>query len=253
MILVLAGTQEGRITAELLQQSGFMVKVSTVTGYGAELLKKQGVNNLLTGQLDEQALIRQLRDGIELLVDATHPFAVIGSKTAIAAANEVGIPYLRLERPRESLPQDPLVIYVESLEESLMAAHNLGKKVWFSTLGGKNMRLLYEAAKGFGARLVVRVLPERQSLNTCFELDIKPSEIIALQGPCSLEVNKALYGQYGAEVVLTKDSGSAGGVKEKVQAAIELGIPIIVWQRPKITYPLMVNTPGEVWHMPKRI
>lgn len=245
MILVLAGTQEGRITAELLQRNGFAVKVSTVTSYGGDLLRNQGVQNILTGQLDKSALIQQLKSGVRLLVDATHPFALKASQTAIAASQEVGIPYLRLERPSEELPQDPLITTVESLEEGLAVAGSLGK-VWFSTLGGKNLKILQEAAQRFRARLVARVLPDQQVLNTCFELGIKPSEIVALQGPCSLELNLALFRQYGAEVILTKDSGSTGGVMEKIYAATQLGIPIVVWQRPRLEYPSKVNSPEEV-------
>ncbi|MBC7324564.1 MAG: precorrin-6A/cobalt-precorrin-6A reductase, partial [Moorella sp. (in: Bacteria)] len=52
------------------------------------------------------------------------------------------------------------------------------------------------------------------------------------QGPCSYELNRALYRQFNVDVVVTKDSGTTGGVMAKVQAALDLGLVVIVIRRP---------------------
>ena len=98
-------------------------------------------------------------------------------------------------------------------------------------------------AKQIGVKVVARVLPEPSVLASCTQLGLTPGEIIALQGPCSTELNQALYQQYKAEVVITKDSGSVGGIQEKVDAALHLGIPIVICQRPRLNYPLVVRPP----------
>ncbi|SHE49224.1 precorrin-6A reductase [Desulforamulus putei] len=255
MILVLAGTLEGRDTAALLQRAGFNVTASAVTGYGCHLLQKQGLTRILTGALDEAALTGILRQGIRLLVDATHPFAALASRTAMAAARAAGVPYLRLERPAAELPAHPLVYRAKDLESTIGQALSLGK-VLFSTLGSKSLSSLLAAARQAGAKVVARVLPDSKVILHCLQLGLNPGEIIALQGPCSVELNIALYRQYQAEVVLTKDSGSTGGVEEKVAAAIEAGIPVVVWQRPGLDYPLVLHRPEEVLqyclnHLPK--
>lgn len=244
MILVLAGTLEGRQTASLLQNSGFSVTATTVTDYGAELLRHQGVEQVLAGALDELSLEHCLRQGYRLLVDATHPFAAQASQTAMNAANAVGISYLRLERTAGELPEHSLVYGERDLEHSIERALSLGKVV-FSTLGSRSLWELQKAACAKGARLIARVLPDAAVLSECLKLGLSPAQIIALQGPCSQGLNVAMYRQYGAEVVLTKDSGSTGGLQEKVAAALEVGIPIVVWQRPQLQYPLVVHTPEE--------
>ncbi|GAB6158358.1 precorrin-6A reductase [Desulfotomaculum varum] len=245
MILVLAGTLEGRETAFLLQQAGFMVTATTVTEYGCRLLQQQGLTGTLTGPLDEAALGAILGQGFQLLVDATHPFAEQASRTAMAAARAAGVAYLRLERPRAALPDHPLVYRASDLTATISQALELGK-VLFSTLGSKSLASLLAAAASAGARVVARVLPDSEVIRHCCRLGLTPDQIIALQGPCSVELNKALYRQYQAEVVLTKDSGYTGGVPEKIAAALAVGLPVVVWQRPLLPYPLVLHSPVEV-------
>ncbi len=245
MILVLAGTLEGRIVADLLQQAGFSVQVSAVTDYGTDLLTRQGIEHISSGPLDETALRQVLKQGITLLVDATHPFASLASQNAMSAAATVGVPYLRLERLTTAIPSHPLVHDAASLQDCIQKALGLGK-VLFSTLGSKNLPALLAAARPAGVRVVARVLPVSGVLHACRELGLTPADLVALQGPCSRELNVALYRQYQAQVVLTKNSGPTGGVEEKIAAALQVGIPIVVWQRPRLHYPLVLHQPTEV-------
>ncbi|WP_003541421.1 precorrin-6A reductase [Desulfotomaculum nigrificans] len=245
MILVLAGTVEGRQTAALLQEHGFRVTASVVSPYGAELLSRQGVSCVRTGPLDELSLQALLQQGVSLLVDATHPFATAISQLAMQVARRLGVPYLRLERPAAELPPHPLVHPVESLQQGIDRSLALGR-VWFSTLGSKHLPTLVVAARRSGVKLVARVLPDLNVIKACLNLGLNPADIVALQGPCSEDLNLALYRQYRAQVVLTKDSGGTGGVPEKVAAAVKAGIPIVVWQRPRLSYPLVLNSPEQV-------
>ena len=245
MILVLAGTQEGRTVSALLQQKGFAVQVSAVTAYGTNLLAQQGMSNISSGPLDGGALQQVLRQGITLLVDATHPFACLASQNAMAAAAATGVPYLRLERPATALPDHPLVHEAADLGDCIKKALGLGKVI-FSTLGSKNLAPLLAATRPTGAKVVARVLPDSTVIRSCQELGLTPADLVAVQGPCSRELNAALYRQYQAQVVLTKNSGPTGGVEEKIAAALQVGIPIVVWQRPKLPYPLVLQQPDEV-------
>ena len=62
---------------------------------------------------------------------------------------------------------------------------------------------------------------------------IPASHIIAMQGPFSRALNAALYDQLGIRVMVTKDSGRAGGVEEKVIPALEREIHVILIDRPE--------------------
>jgi len=89
-------------------------------------------------------------------------------------------------------------------------------------------------------RVAVRVLPSTSSIEKCLQLGVPASHIIAMQGRFSAEMNLAILQEYRAGAVITKESGETGGLPEKVEAASELGIPVILVERPE------VNLKGEV-------
>ncbi|HZK18142.1 MAG TPA: precorrin-6A reductase [Clostridia bacterium] len=246
MILVLAGTAEGRQTARLLRESGLRVTVSVVTGYGAELhhMDETGAG-IIQGTFDGGSLARLLREKrVSAVVDATHPYAAEISRLAIEAAAVCDAEYIRLERESCRLPPSTLVKWftdIAEIESFLRKGLNV-----FSTMGSKNLSLLSPIVDGMGANLTVRVLPVVKSLEACKSVGINPANIVAAKGPFPKYLNKALFKYYRADLVLTKESGSTGGFREKVEAALELDIPVLVQTRPKINYPRLVNTPRDV-------
>ncbi|MEG0712943.1 MAG: precorrin-6A/cobalt-precorrin-6A reductase, partial [Niameybacter sp.] len=52
------------------------------------------------------------------------------------------------------------------------------------------------------------------------------------QGPFSLEMNTALLKHVQAKYLVTKDAGDLGGMRDKMQAALDLGVEIICLERP---------------------
>ena len=54
-----------------------------------------------------------------------------------------------------------------------------------------------------------------------------------MQGPFSPELNEALYDQFDIQVMVTKDSGKAGGLEEKVLPALAREMDVIVIDRPE--------------------
>jgi precorrin-6A/cobalt-precorrin-6A reductase len=73
-------------------------------------------------------------------------------------------------------------------------------------------------------------------MEKCEKLGVPQKNIIAIQGPFTKEFDQALYKQYGVTVMITKESGKVGSVDEKIEAAKELGIEVIMIGRPKIDY-----------------
>jgi precorrin-6A/cobalt-precorrin-6A reductase len=57
-----------------------------------------------------------------------------------------------------------------------------------------------------------------------------------MQGPFGKELNKVLYQHYKVTTVITKESGQIGSVDEKVEAALELGLHVVLISRPRIEY-----------------
>lgn len=245
MIFVLAGTSEARETIKLLKERGFQVSASAVSSYGCELLASDGITYLKQAAFDKEELISCLKEKeIVFLVDATHPFAREISKLAMEVAANLDIKYIRVERQSCELPDNPLIKKVEDLDEIEKHLHK-GKNV-FSTLGSKNLPQIAAMVQRAGAKLIARVLPVSASIRVCEDLGLKPEQIVALKGPFSIELNKALFKQYAAQAILTKESGDIGGFNEKLTAALDLNIEVIVLCRPKLNYPVVVDSPQEL-------
>ncbi|WP_418790319.1 precorrin-6A reductase [Phosphitispora sp. TUW77] len=233
MILVLGGTLEGREIAGALADEGFKVLVTVVSGYGAELIPQDLSVEVLVCQLDSLDL-EQLVDEkkIKYIVDATHPYARVITDTAWKVAQKRNVPYIRFERPpvTEEIKGD-LVFRALGYEEAAGLAVCKGSTV-FLTIGSRNLEPFVRAGKENCKRIVARVLPDAGVLQQCAALQMPPGDIIAVQGPFSLEMNQAMFLEYGAEVLVTKDSGRTGGTDTKIAAALGLKIPVIIVNRP---------------------
>ena len=60
-----------------------------------------------------------------------------------------------------------------------------------------------------------------------------PSNILALQGPFTQELNEALIRQFHIRYLVTKDGGKAGGFQEKALAAVATGAQLLLIRRPE--------------------
>ncbi len=243
MILVLAGTSEGRQAALELQKSGCPVLASVTSPYGKQLMNASGVTAVRQGALQLQDLMALLQDqGCRLIVDATHPYAVVISTYAIKAAEILGLEYVRLERPAEDLPEDVKTISdLEELSRCLYPGCRL-----MSTIGSKYLPRILEISRASQADLIARFLPSSQVLASCESLGLSPGQVVAMKGPFSLEMNQALFRHYSIDMVLSKESGSEGGFREKYEAARGMSIPMVVWTRPRLEYPRVVNSLTEL-------
>ena len=85
-----------------------------------------------------------------------------------------------------------------------------------------------------GLSLMVRVLDHPQSLDACRRAGIRPEKVIAGRGPFSVDDNRRHIRACGAGVLVTKDSGAAGGTAEKLQAARAEGCDVVVIARPAL-------------------
>ena len=72
----------------------------------------------------------------------------------------------------------------------------------------------------------------KSNLEICEQLSLPPSHLICMQGPFSEEMNIALIRQTGASVLVTKDTGTAGGFNEKKTAADKCGCRLLIFGRP---------------------
>lgn len=248
MILVLAGTQDGRELAACLATSGYQVMVSVISDYGRSLAELPGIC-VHTGQLTlagmQEFIVAQR---IKAVVDASHPYAANVSANAMAACETSGIDYIRYERSEVSVPDYVQLHMAKDAAEAARIAAGLGKVI-FLTTGSRTLKIFKTEPLLATCRLIARVLPQPDVITECMELGFNPGDIVAIQGPFSHALNVALFKEYGTEVVITKNSGTIGGADTKMSAAMELGLPLIVIGRPAIAYKNLCRTNAEVMAM----
>lgn len=252
MIMVLAGTKDGRQVAAALEQAGYTVLATAVTPYGEELLKQSIKGEVLCGALDKEQMCRLIeKEGVKMLVDATHPFASEASSNALEACAKMKIPYLRYEREGARENYGKNVIPVQDLEGAISAVKKIPGNI-FLTIGSSALPAFVRA---LGAkRIVARVLPTRKALMLCEKLNLTPAQIVALQGPFSQAFNKEMFLHYRAGAVVSKESGREGGLPEKIAAAAELDLPLVLIKRaPSLAGEEKVSSPEELLHRVKAL
>lgn len=245
MILVLAGTRDGRQLAAALQERGYAVLVSVVTAYGAQLAAADGLT-VNAGALDEAALRDLLRrHGVTCVIDATHPYAAHISATAQRVCVQAALPYLRYERAASPLPRYEKLRVVPDWPAAAVAAAQ-GGDVIFLAIGSRHLEVLATHPALRGKRLVARVLPDAGAVHQCLALGLAPADIAAMQGPFSLEMNTAMFRHFGAQVLVTKNSGPVGGTDSKISAAMDLNMAVVVVARPTVPYRRVATSLADV-------
>lgn len=224
-ILIFGGTTEGRELAEYCAERGISALSSVTTEMAAELLPKNSA--VTVGRLDKERMIELMRGGFTLVIDATHPYAVEASANIKAACAAVGVPGFRVIREGEA-DFGEVVRDTGELIERL----NSSSGAVLSTLGSKEAAAL-TAVRDFQKRVWLRILPNAENVERCAALGFDRAKIIAEKGPFSMEQNIFHIKKSGAAVLITKNSGAAGGYPEKAAAARECGIELITLGRPR--------------------
>ena len=220
-ILILGGTTEGRRLSYALADRGIPVTVSVASAYGREAQGEDPRIQVRMGRMDEAAM-EALFPEFALVVDATHPYAAEVTRTARQAAEQTGVPYLRLLRERSRIPDGALV--VPDAPAAAEACRTLSGRILLTT-GAKELPAFLSLQAD---RLYVRLLPSSRNLAQAEEMGIPHSHLIAMEGPFSAELNTALIRQFQIAVLVTKDGGKIGGFPEKAEAAEQTGAKLVV-------------------------
>ena len=237
MILVTSGTADGREIVRELHERGAKVLTTVATIYGEGPFREMGLGHLcVRSRLSGDGLPNFIdENGIDTIVDATHPYAVNASLIAMRACEKKGIKYIRFQREGTPLPDSPLIHKVDNINQAVEVAGRLGRRILLTT-GFNSIKDFIRLKDDSSHELIVRILPMPEHISRCIEMGILPKNIIALQGPFSKEFNIVNLRDFNVDVVVTKDGGREAKTREKVDACLETETPLVIIQRPVLNY-----------------
>jgi len=231
MILILGGTTEAFRVAEALLREGEEFILSTATGYGLDQFRERFGERVVHVRFSRECLKEFVRkNDIREIIDCTHPYAREITEIAISVAGSLGVAYrseVRGEVEIEGIDYDKMVV-VSSMTEAGEFILKRGLKRPLFTTGSKDLSFV-SILKGID--VFIRVLPYEESIRRCHEAGIRRSNIIAMHGPFSEELNRAIIRQFRIDALITKESGREGGSPEKISAAVKEGIWLLVIRR----------------------
>ena len=221
-VLVLGGTGEARAIAASLAVRADVSTILSLAGRTAAPVP-QPVPTRHGGFGGAAGLAAYLAsDEIDLLVDATHPFASRMSANAVAAAAQVGIPLLVLRRPAWTPHADDHWQIVATMRAAALALGNTPKRVFLAV--GRSEIAVFEAA------------PQHvYLLRSVDPVDPAPAlphlTQLLSRGPFAEHDEADLLRREKIEVVVSKNSGGAATIG-KIVAARRLGLPVVMVARP---------------------
>lgn len=201
---------------------------------------EQGVPVRVGGFGGAEGLAAYLRDHrIDLLIDATHPYAAQISANAAEAARLAGVQAIALRRPAwEIMPGDRWT----TVEDAAEAAELLGerpRKVFLAL--GRQELAPFEGAPhhSYLIRSVDPVEPP---------LAVPNATYILARGPFSEADDRMLLETHGIDAIVAKNSGGPA-TYGKIAAARELGIEVFLIRRPPLPALPSGTTVEDVLHL----
>ena len=230
-ILIFGGTTEGRILCEAFSKSGRDATVCTATAYGGAVVDSLPHIRARSGRMDAEAMAGLIIAGsFGTVIDATHPYANEVTRNIREACDKVHCAYIRVIRGERPEPGASGIRSVPDMDAAVDYLAGTIGNILLAT-GSKDLARFCRLP-GFQDRLYARVLPDATVITACNELGFAGGHLIAMQGPFSHDLNLALLRQFSCMFLVTKSTGRAGGLDEKISAARAAGAEVILVERP---------------------
>jgi len=223
-ILILGGITEARQLAQRLATRPDLAVMLSLAGRTAAPAS-QPVPVRVGGFGGAGGLADYLIDQkIDVLVDATHPYAALISRNAVAAAVAARVPLLALRRPGWSPVVGDHWIEVDDVRGAVRALGKASRRV-FLTLGRKEIGPFAGAPQHcYVVRSIDPVVPP---------LALPRAVYITGRGPFDEADERRILELHRIAVIVTKNGGG-GATYGKIAAARALGLPVIMLRRPAL-------------------
>ncbi len=225
MILIFGGTTEGRTAVKVLDEAGSPYYYST-RGNAQQIECKHGTR--VAGGMDCDSMTEFCSThNIRLIIDAAHPFASLLHTTVATVSEQLDLPVIRLERRYP--PRDESLVWCDTFDDAIdyLESHEIRDLLALS--GVQTITKLQRYWKKHPCHF--RVLDRDDSREIARRAGFPAENLLFWQeGQDEL----TLFRQLRPGAILTKESGESGYYEEKITAARQLGIPVIVIRRPSL-------------------
>lgn len=226
MILVFGGTTEGKQVARILDTVHLSYYYSTKTKVDFEG-KGRSIHVAMTTEMIQDFC---KTNKITHIINASHPFAEQLHKTIANISTE--IPLIRFERQFSPRVSHEKVQYVNTFEEALLLFKENKYNTLLSLSGVQTISKLQSFWKDH--QTWFRILDRDVSRAVAAQSNF-PKENLLFGYPQTKKEEIELFTQISPEVIFTKESGINGRLDEKINATIEVGIPIVILKKPTIS------------------
>jgi precorrin-6A/cobalt-precorrin-6A reductase len=221
-ILILGGTSEARQLAERLAGDPNVAPILSLAGRTRNPVLPS-IAHRIGGFGGTAGLIAYLKkESIDLVVDATHPFAEQMSAHAEAACRACAIPLVLFTRPPWVQHEGDRWQEVDDVEAAIHALGDKSRRV-FLTVGRLQLSAFEAAPQHF---YLIRSIDAPEPAPR-----LPHHKIILARGPFALDDERHLLEQEEIDVIVTKNSGG-DATYAKIEAARMLSLPVILIRQP---------------------
>lgn len=221
--LILGGTGEARRIAESLAARPGLSVILSLAGRTRDPLGVPFCAMRVGGFGGAEGLARYVRaEGIDLVIDATHPFARMISSNAEIATHEACVPLVILDRPPwQAVTGDRWLRVPDMAAAAALLAGRAPERV-FLAIGRQ------EAGAFRGAPAHHYLI---RSVEPVAAGDLPGAETLLARGPFAESDERRLMQERRITLVVAKNSGGAA-TYGKITAARALGLPVVLVDRP---------------------
>ena len=225
-VLILGGTGEAVGLARRLESRAELDVVTSLAGRTRRPAAVPG--RVRTGGFGgvEGLTAYLAAEHVDIVVDATHPYAAIMSSHAKRACDALGLPRVQLWRPAWS-PVDADewtgVTSFDAAADAVAEARLSADGCVFLSTGVREVQVFSRLRR---VRFLVRLVDAPRT-----PLPLPKSELIVDRGPFAIENERALFLEHGVELLVSRNSGGVA-THSKLVAARELRVPVVMVDRP---------------------
>ncbi|MDI6774575.1 MAG: precorrin-6A reductase [Verrucomicrobiota bacterium] len=233
-VLLVGGTSETEAIARSLAKNGYSVLVCTATDMPLPTGNHPAIRRRCGRMSAEEFETLMREERIDVVVNAAHPHAVGVRDATRKAAARLRVARVEFMRPASIPPAlESGILRAADHREAAQLAMAAGQKILL-TIGVNHLAPYVEAARAKGRELVARALPRDESIAACRAAGLRDDQIIPSRAVRGVEDNAALIRKHGVNVLVTKDSGEAGGTPAKCVAARQAGCAVVLVRRPPL-------------------